>query len=204
MKSRGFTLLEVLMAIGLFGTVTGLAWTAYNRTMSAHHQGEARVERLLVSMRSLEEIGRLFPAMNPDRAWEFSNDRVHFSIETGSKAGDVEIYQSPNDVDSWVYKVSLEDQPVIEQSRDGQIRFQFLDINTWMSEWENTQVPRAVSISVVPAKSRSIAMEPFQLVVNLPFFSTIPVDEMQQEQPMADPGELIKPDEGDVAGEEQI
>lgn len=86
-RAAGFTLLEVLVALGVFAVVTLLAWKGLDLMTTAK-------ARLDTEMRKWRELELVFERINMDltqvapRSWTDSNNRVRSPIQaTGSEDG---------------------------------------------------------------------------------------------------------------------
>lgn len=168
MKNRGFTVLEVLVAIMIMGVLSSLTYQAYFRSNRSIKEGERRADQLVASIQFIELVSMELEGLLYDHPAQFKSDKISFKVRNGMVFEDVEVVQSEPDSAHFSRKASGDSQPKMIREYLGQVGFKFWDGANWLTEWNNENLPVSVCVSVTPEGKIPSKMEPFSLTVDIP------------------------------------
>ncbi|CAK0760982.1 Type II secretion system protein J [Gammaproteobacteria bacterium] len=167
-KTKGFTLLELLLAISIFAVLSALAYGGLNTVLKTSHYVSIQVDRLLEVQAAVTILSRDF-AQVVDRSPrdEYGDPRVSF-LGGGLRGGStVEFtrggWRNPGGFTrsslqrigytvqgNWLIRLSwqvldraqdsvLLQQPILDQVKS--VKFRFLENEVWREQWPPEEIP---------------------------------------------------------------
>lgn len=159
MNNRGFTVLEMVVALGMAIILTGLVFNAIQTTRRAVTGIDNITDYTTEASDFFRITGQLVRNIQADQPHKLSRESSQFhSIFQGI---DVEVFIG-NDEAANVAVVKIDG---ITRSRfSGQVEFRyFTGSEEWLQDWHEEHAPVSVLCALIP---RSEVLEPWELIVN--------------------------------------
>ncbi|MBN1552519.1 prepilin-type N-terminal cleavage/methylation domain-containing protein [bacterium] len=183
MMHRGFTLIEVLVAIVLIGVVTGLIWQGYYQTHQAYDRAETRVDDLQTSIFFAELLQSLILRIPEADIDQLAHSSMKFNFIEGGLPVEASILNRQNSpAASSIVEIRMADGNIQRTVYAGDVSFRYLDGQAWRDDWSKNDPPLAIALTLAPEPGGEIIMKPYSLSVNLPVISAL-VNQAKPEMP---------------------
>ncbi len=191
MKSRGFTLLELLMTIAILGVVISLLWRAYLETERMRETALAKTDGITAVIGAAETLTALFRSLQPGDDSVLGSDSAEFSGFLRGAYGRVSIRPDVAGPHRTALNYRSEERPDFDTQLQVSVRFRYWNGESWMDSWSGSGLPEAVVIEMRPDVRRQSADEPYRICVNIPAGATVaaPVEPAVPEETEGDTDE---------------
>ncbi|MBN1298022.1 prepilin-type N-terminal cleavage/methylation domain-containing protein [bacterium] len=166
-KNKGFTVLELVIAIAVLGLVLGMMFESYARTNKIKTTGENKLEYIREMLPIIELLSSDFRRLTAEHPVRFDGNTGSFWVRREMKTSRVTISGLSQQACVISHDNSASGEPV-SRSYPGNLIIEFWNGSNWSNQWQEDSPPKIARITIADAEFAKRSVDPFSLLVSIP------------------------------------
>ena len=192
MKSKGFTLLEMLVSIAILGIIISLIWKAYLQTEMMRDTTEAKSDQISAVISAVDMLSAAFQALEPTTVINLDSTLAEFQSYFHGEYGSFQVESAHTDHFRTFIRFRSKENSNFERVFPIALTMKYWDGQTWLPSWQRTDIPVAVVFELKPEPINTYQANPYRICIAIPS-GNFDLAMNQLEQPVA-----AQEDSGDV------